>query len=157
MGNSKRPQSGSTTPSAETVNTLLGSGIRYEGVVLTREETEHLQKLYGYKEEQPQKRPNRPVEPKRTDYGHYEYEDAIRLYKRQVKAWEQWEDSSKLMQAGADRNMLRHAAHDGLRIIAWLAKYVEPGQDPLKEIVKMIVDRGYDVEPSDVSWAEEEG
>lgn len=53
-------------------------------------------------------------------------------------------------------NMFRHAEHDGLRVIAWLAKYLEQGQDPLKEIVKMVVDRGYDVNPSDVAWAEEE-
>ena len=111
----KRPQSGSTTPSAEEVNTLLGGGSRFECVTFTREETEHLRKLYGYVEEK-----------------------------------------DKLSQAGADCNMFRHAEHDGLRVIAWLAKYVEPGQDPLKEIVKMAVDRRYDVNPSDVIWAEEE-
>jgi hypothetical protein len=60
------------------------------------------------------------------------------------------------MQAGADRNMVRHAESDGIRLIAWLAKYVPEGEDPLKTLVQLAVDAGWDVDPSDVTWADAE-
>lgn len=64
--------------------------------------------------------------------------------------------AGKLLQAGADRAMFREAELDGLRIVAWLAKYVEPGRDPMKTIVRMAIDAGFDVDPSDVEWIEQE-
>ena len=59
-----------------------------------------------------------------------------------------------LLQAGADRNMFRHAEHDGLRLLAWLAKWVEPGTDPLKVLVQVAVAAGWNVDPEDAEWAE---
>jgi hypothetical protein len=62
-------------------------------------------------------------------------------------------DPRALLQAGADRNMIRHAEHDGLRLIAWLARHVPAGEDPLKSLVLAAVDAGWDVSPEDASWA----
>jgi len=62
------------------------------------------------------------------------------------------EQQDTLKQAGADRNLFRHAEHDGLRIIAWLAKFVEPGTDPLKTVVQLAIDSGLDVSPTDIEW-----
>lgn len=59
-----------------------------------------------------------------------------------------------MYQAGADVNMMRHAEEDGLRIVAWLAQHMEPGADPLKTIVQMAIDAGWDVDPVDAEWAE---
>jgi hypothetical protein len=58
-----------------------------------------------------------------------------------------------LLQSGADVSMMRHAETDGLRIMAWLARYVEAGEDPLKTVVGAMVDAGFDVEPADADWA----
>jgi len=150
-----------TTPKTGTVFRLLGTGLRAGGVTLTRDETAALNKLYGFEIEKPQKRPPKPVlaevelEP---DAPAWKRQDAEKRAKKDheeaVKRWEKWSDPRELFQAGADRNMLRHAEHDGMRLVAWLAKYVPKGEDPLKTLVQLAVDAGYDVDPSDIEWAE---
>ncbi len=75
-------------------------------------------------------------------------------HKRAVARWERWEDPRPLMQAGADRNMARYAEHDGLRLVAWLARHVPEGGDPLKTLIQLAVDAGWDVPPEDIAWAE---
>jgi hypothetical protein len=57
-------------------------------------------------------------------------------------------------QAAADRNALRHAESDGLRLLAWIARYVGAGGDPLKTFVQLAVEAGLDVDPSDVEWSQ---
>jgi hypothetical protein len=59
-------------------------------------------------------------------------------------------------QAGADRNAFRHAEADGLRLLAWLARHVPSGEDPLKTLVRLAADAGCDVDPADVGWADGE-
>jgi hypothetical protein len=63
--------------------------------------------------------------------------------------------AGRFAQAGADVSVFRAAELDGLRIVAWLAKHIEPGQDPLKTIVQMAIEYGLDVDPADVDWIEE--
>ncbi len=58
-------------------------------------------------------------------------------------------------QAGADRNAIRHAEADGLRLLAWIAKFAPVGEDPIKTVVQMAVAAGFDVDPEDVEWAED--
>ncbi len=146
-----------TTPLAETMIALLGPGMRHESVLWTRDETAALNKLYGFVPEKPNKRPPRP-EPEVVDPSEppYKHEDAKRRHAEAVKRWEAWTDPLPLMQAGADRNMARHAMHDGLRLIAWLAKHVPPGTDPLKTLIQMAALAGWDVSPEDMTWAEDE-
>lgn len=86
-------------------------------------------------------------------FTHDELEAVKRLYKFKPEKKER-EDLQRLMQAGADRNALRHAESDGLRLLAWLAKYVPAGEDPLKHLVQLASDAGWDVNPEDVAWAE---
>ena len=65
-------------------------------------------------------------------------------------------DHSPFFQAGADVSMLRYAEVDGIRIVAWLARVMRgtaPGADPLKAVVQLAIDAGWDVDPADVSWA----
>lgn len=53
-------------------------------------------------------------------------------------------DETLFMQAGSDRNAIRHAETDGLRLLAWIAKFVPPGTDPLKSLIAAAVDSGWD-------------
>jgi hypothetical protein len=62
-------------------------------------------------------------------------------------------EDNVFVQAGTDRNVMRHAEFDGLRMMAWLAQYVEPGQDPLRTLVQLAIEAGIDVMPEDVDWA----
>jgi hypothetical protein len=55
-------------------------------------------------------------------------------------------------QAGADRNLIRHAQLDGLRLVAWLAKFVDKDEDPLAFLVSVMADSGMDVDIEDIEW-----
>jgi hypothetical protein len=59
-------------------------------------------------------------------------------------------------QGGADINLFRHAECDGLRIMAWLARYVPAGEDPLKTVIEMAIAAEFDVDPGDVEYAQGE-
>lgn len=58
-----------------------------------------------------------------------------------------------LTQAGSDRNVIREAECDGLRLIAWLAKFVPAGEDPLKTLIQIADEAGCNVSYEDISWA----
>ena len=156
---SKRPQvdgASVTAPSAETTIGLLGPGMTYSGIAFTRDETRALNKLYGFKAEKPNQRPPKP-ERRPDPEGTPEYKrwQADAAHKEAVAAWERWTDPMPFMQAGADRNVARHAEHDGLRLIAWLAKFVPGGEDPLKTLVQLAAEVGWDVDAQDIAWAED--
>lgn len=146
-----------TTPVAATFIKLLGVGVTCGPVAYTKAQYHSLNRLYGITKEQPNKKPPPPEEPKREDFDlEHKYQDAMRQHKLAMERHAKWEDPRPLYQAGADRNMLRYAEADGLRMIGFVAKFCETGEDPLKTIVRMAIDAGYDVDPEDVSWAEEE-
>ncbi len=146
-----------TTPIAATMIALLGPGILAGSVVFTRDQFKAVKDLYGFKPEGPNKKPPAPKPPKKEDFDvPYKYEDALRNHKKAMEGWDKWEDPKDFHQAGADRNALRHAEADGLRLLAWIAKYVPKGEDPLKTLVQMAMNSGFDVDPSDCTWAEEE-
>jgi len=158
--NDKRPHSGDggsyvTTPMAASMLDLLG-GKRVGSVAITRDEMQSLTKLYCFKREPTNERPPKPVLPEKPMLP-WERQEAERAHKEALQRWEKWVDPQPFMQAGANRNMLRHAEHDGMRLIAWLAKFVPEGQDPLKVLIQLAVEAGFDVAPEDQTWSEEEG
>lgn len=154
-----------STPSANSLIDLLGGGERHESVTLSTDEMKHVRRLYQFVEEPPQSRPPEPEKPKpptgddRSPAAWKAHDEAMRAYEEAKRAWDTWRDPRVFMQAGADRNAFRYAAADGLRIVAWLARYMEPGADPLKTIVQLACENGFDVDPEDSEWAfgEEEG
>lgn len=54
------------------------------------------------------------------------------------------DDPSRWQRLGADRNMIRHAETDGIRLLARLAKYCAPGQDPIEILAELFAAAGYD-------------
>ncbi len=153
----KRPQvepgSSVTTPLAADMIRLLGGGVQHEGVTFSHDETRRLNKLYGYTPEAPRQRPPKPEPPHQ---GRLDYREEID-YKNAVNAWEGWTDPRAFFQAGADLHMARSALHDGLRLVAWLARYVPAGTDPLKTLIQAVSQAGWtDVDWADVAWANDE-
>lgn len=148
-----------TTPRASVMMQLLGSHL-YKGISMTPDEFRAIQKLYGFKPEPPVEKPAPPVAPQKEDFkgehANWDYQDALRRHEQALKAHENWQSPQEFLQAGADRNAMKHAEADGLRIIAWLAKFVPVGEDPLKTVVQLASDAGYDVDSEDLSWAQEE-
>jgi hypothetical protein len=110
---------------------LLGFGVTSDSVTLTTDEFRSIHKLYGFKPEKPDSNPSAP-EPSRQGSTH------------------------PIMQAGADRNSIRHAESDGLRMVGWIAKFLPEGEDPVKALIQLAVDAGWDVDPEDVTWVEGE-
>lgn len=151
-----QPRRTTTTPHAGAMIEILG-GQRDESVTVTNREMNALRRLYGFVPEKPQERPPEPELPSLEGLTYYEAEQARRDHERALDVWRRWQDPRVLMQAGADRNTFRYAREDGMRLIAWLARYCEPGQDPLKVLVQLCVDAGFDVEPEDVEWADAVG
>lgn len=158
----KRPGHGTgvatTTPDASVMLGFLGRGHTVGGVAFTNSEWCAVKRLYGYVDEKPRDRPLAPVAPNRADFsdgypGGADYAEACRRHKMAQENHAKWTDPKPFFQAGADINAGRHAEHDGLRLIAWLARYVEPGADPLKTLVYMAIEAGVDVDPADVEWA----
>lgn len=146
-----------TTPRTAMMMQLLGSAVTAGSVTLSRDEFTAVKKLYGYKKEKPNQKPPPPAAPKREDFDtQYKFDDAARHHERALKAHANWQDPLPLMQAGADRNAIRHAEADGLRLLAWLAKFVPAGEDPLKTLVRAVADAGWDVDHEDIAWADDE-
>ena len=64
------------------------------------------------------------------------------------------EAGNPLHQAGDFRNLMRHASHDGLRLVAYMARHMERGQDPVRFLGQLLLEAGFDV-PNDVEWITE--
>lgn len=152
----KRPGHGTcmTTPRSVSITNLLGKSISHMSVTVCQDEHKHLQRLYGYVDEKPGKKPPPPTPPKREDFKTaWEFKTAQDDHERACKIHANWQDPQKLLQAGADRNLFRYAEADGLRLIAWLARYCEPGDDPLKVLIQLVSESGIDIDPSDMTWS----
>jgi hypothetical protein len=132
---------------------LLGTH-HYGAVSLTMDEFRNLRKLYGIQQEKPVERPPAPEAPKREDFdAKWKYQDALRDHQNALQRHNNWDSPHHLMQAGADINAFRHASADGLRVVAWLARFLETNEDPLKLVVQLASEAGYDVDPEDFAWA----
>lgn len=155
----KRPSSNgstTTTPRAGVMLNLLG-GVTAGPIALTGDEFRAIKKLYGFKPEKPHKKPPPPEPPKEKDFSKpWEYREALQKHELALEAHARWESPQPMMQAGADRNAIRHAEQDGLRLLAWLAKFITAGEDPLKSLVQLACDAGWDVDGDDIAWSETE-
>ena len=150
-----------TTPAAAEQLDLLGGGNRHGSVLVTRDQLASIKRLYGFVKEQPRPKPCSPTPPCRADFetgyeGERSYRQSMRLHVSGANAYEKAKDPTVWMQAGADRNCFRHAEQDGLRMLAWMAQFVEPGQDPLKTLVVAMSDAGFDVGEDDGRWASDD-
>lgn len=126
-----------TTPMSATMIQLLGAGSYCDGVRLSTSETESLCKAYSIV------LPPARRKPTGEDYGdgpEYTNDDQAKM------------GMDRFYEAGALRNMFRAAKHDGLRSMAVLAKHLNPEEDPVKFLIRLLNDAGYD-HPDDFDWA----
>ena len=137
-----------STPRVGATMGILGSSCSFEGVHFSRDEHRAMTKLYGFYKEPKQQRPPEPPLPGPESYYHGEDRAEWQARKLAHDKWKKWQDPSNYLQAGADLNMSRRAREDGLRLIAWLARYVEPGEDPLKALIQAAAEVGWAAETS---------
>jgi hypothetical protein len=135
---------------------LLGPGAVYKGLALSRDEFKAVNKLYGLKPEPQNKKPPPPPAPEPADFPEpWKYNAALQKHEEAIKHHQNWQDPQALLQAGADRNALRAAESDGLRLLAWFAKFVPAGEDPLAHLIQITSEAGLDIAYEDVTWANE--
>ncbi len=66
------------------------------------------------------------------------------------------EGVAQFVQAGGDRGLLREARLDGLRLMAFLAKYLEDTEDPVQFVESLICQAGFDCPLQEWGGDEEE-
>lgn len=147
------------TPGNKNEMALLGSGPGHRNFYPTRDQYRALKKVYGVHEETLPGPLPLPDKPDTSGMSPWQAEEALKNWERRVKDVQKFNTpkerkaAQNFNQAGADRNLFRHMEHDGLRMVAWLAKYLEPGEDPVKLLVLIASDAGFDVPPEDYGWA----
>lgn len=115
-----RPKGGACTKEDEGVLGLLGGAGVGAGVNYTRDQMRHLARVYG------------PVD----DAG---------LREHACGPLKPGDDGGyALLKAGTTRNLCRHAEHDGLRILGALLPYLHPVEDPVKLVIRLLSEAGYD-------------
>ena len=164
--NDKRPgepTAAVSTPLSWTMIQLLGSGPMWDGVTVTKTQYQHLRKAYEFDNKVTDAqvedlRASREVQATRHAEKMEEWDARPypASYEKPPLAPEPFDEqaSRNFLTAGEDINLGCHMKRDGMRIIAYLSKWLEPGQDPMKLIVMMASDARFDVDFEDTEWAD---
>lgn len=141
---------------------LLGGQI-FEGTQFTSDQVRNLKRVYGFDPKAAAAAADAAVELGRKAYEaklkEYEERLADRWASRTPRRPEFDEervrrDALRFQESGDDRNLMRLASHDGRRVMAFLARFLEPDEDPVSLIARALSDMGFDVNLGDL-WDEE--
>lgn len=139
---------------------LLGGRSHSAGVTLTRDQWARLGKFYSYdlSPDGPPVPP--PAEPKRPApssgwYAEQDYERAVRDW-RLACARHDPQGIHKFHLAGAELNLDRFVAADGVRVMALLSGFLEDGQDPVALVAQLLAGAGYDTQGAEFDSEPEE-
>jgi hypothetical protein len=142
-----------STPSAADSIALLG-GERYESVAFSYDECSALQRLYGVDTAR--------AEREARAFAEAEHQEAMARHKAAMAKRDPWDrplpapaleadGTAAFAVAGAGRNLFRHAEADGLRMVAAMARFLQPGDDPVRALVALMAEAGWDVR-EDPDW-----
>lgn len=137
-----------TDPQTEQMCRLLG-GISFEAVTLSRNQIENLMKLYGCHHEKEKDWPPSTIEVPENPHAYTPYGSKPKMVQKVLGSAAPLAESAMLVSLG------RRAKHDGLRMLAVLSRFCEPGQDPVKLLVQLCIEAGYDIGTLS-EWAYEE-
>lgn len=148
-----------STPSAAVSIDLLG-GYRYESVTFSTDELRALERLYEF-----------DLSKSVNEARHHAEEAhaaAVVQYEAAKAASSPWNwptihppkppdlaGAARWQRSGDIRNLMRHAEADGLRLIGAIARYLSPGEDPVKILLSLMAQAGFDVQ-EDPDWYNEE-
>jgi hypothetical protein len=125
-------------------------GARYGNVALTRNQLQRLQHVYGYD-------PRYGVQEQERSYDF-----AVTAYQVSLAAWnstqhKHWEtppqppnkaefpEAAQLLDGGGVVYLGRDITSDGIRVMAFLSHWLEPGEDPVLLVARALAASGYDV------------
>lgn len=145
------------TPTTADMAALLGR-TTFEGVAFTRDQFERLLKFYGFT------RVDAEVEASRQSHA-----NAVKKFEEEYAKADEWKRRNMqrpkdfdprgiaaFFTAGRDTGCFREARTDGLRVMAFISKYLQPGEDPVKLVIQMASEAGFDVDPEAYGWATED-
>lgn len=147
-----------TDPTSEAMIQLFGSAPTYQGVALTEQQHRRLMETYGLD----------PDFHKKVEIEHQaeldaKYERDTAEYNADIasgtpqylldRKWiggrpKRRKASGMMTEAGDTLTAYRLASQDGLRIMGFLAEYLQPGEDPVGLIQQSLAALGFDVECS---------
>jgi hypothetical protein len=133
----------------------------HEGVAFTSDQIKRLRKVYLFTDEFIDQQVAEGLEAHEKAVAKWQEEyDAIdsdwtrRNFRKKPEPFDA-EAMRRFYSTGSDRNLFRHAQRDGLRLMAFLSEFVEQGHDPVKLVVQLASEAGFDV-GSHVEWAFDE-
>lgn len=141
-----------STPSAACSVALLG-GHRYESVTFSRDELRAMERLYEcdfQRAEQDGVAFAAAAHAKRLA----EHEEALAEYAKgrrrnghppERPAAPDPAAIARWQRSGGERNVFRRVAEDGLRMIAAIARHLQPGEDPVRALCALMAQAGWDV------------
>jgi len=154
-----------TATKMDNVTSSLLGGERYKGITFTHQQIRQLEKFYNFNTGEADRFADKTVELEKRNYEKkYEKEieeSTISLFKREPRFPPKpdydliREESKNLSLAGTNRNVMRHTELDGLRLMGFLSKWLEPGNDPVSFVGRLMSDIGYDICIGDL-WPDNE-
>jgi len=151
------PETVASTPYSMAMIELFG-GASFEGVSFSLDEYRAMEKVYSMDATASGE--------EAAAFSKEIYEKALKEYEAKMadpslSRWEKeklrkpappdLEGVKTLFKKGSQRNLMRYAREDGLRLMGVLSRYLESGEDPVKLVLRLMVDVGYDV-PEDFDW-----
>lgn len=146
-----------STPDSFACIKILGSDANLNGVHFSTDESRYLYALYGYDitrkpKSYPEIPPHPGPEPTLQDFR-WNYTEHSAAHLEWIAAWKAWNAAQPenvdgvhhFEMTGAKLHCTRFAQRDGLRIMGMIAKFVEPGEDPVKFIAELLQDAGCDL------------
>ena len=152
-----------STPSAACSVALLG-GHRYEGVTFSRDELRALERLY---ECDFQRAEQEAVAFAAAEHAKRltEHKEALAKHAKDRYLYTSPPERpaapdpaaiARWQRSGGERNVFRHAAADGLRMVAAIARHLQPGEDPVRLLLSLLAQAGIDVR-EDPEWYDGDG
>lgn len=165
-----RPDLGAASPMDVVMIKLLG-GTRHGSVTVTNQQLKFLEKAYGFDPEYAGRQADTIEKGMIKSHAQalVEFEEGVRKYEewmatpqdereypcpKDPRGWDKKEPPEppsfdresiiRLHDAGSIVNLFRHVEHDGVRMVAYLAQYLEPGQDPVQLLEELCIEAGYD-------------
>ena len=160
-------------PMTATMVHLMGVGATWGSVTLSHGQIKALEKVYGFS-------PEKDMENMRANLHdvyvreHAAWEAQMEFLRTDPRGYRQkygfnnqppaeplpakeaiLQGGVDFLRAGAMRNLMRYAERDGLRLMAFLSRYMEAGEDPVKLAAHLCIEAGYDV-PDVSEWLEED-
>jgi hypothetical protein len=155
------------TPTTWTLMQLLGVNCSHNGVAFSKDQERFLGAFYGFDLVVDEQVAIETLETVQIKYEKetVEFETQHKLYTQDRQTYQKQYgvmapkkpvkpnqvSSLLLLKAGSRRNLFRYVERDGLRLMAFLAQYLEPNQDPVKLLAQLCIDAGFDVS-EDYDW-----